>query len=135
MQPYLVSEIRNALGQLVSRTKPTPRRCPISTETVQTLTEILENTVARGTGARAAVPGYRVAGKTGTAQKWDADKKAYSKTKFVASFVGFAPSDDPRVAIVVIIDEPETDSWGGVIAAPVFRKIGEHILPYLGLTT
>lgn len=135
MKPYLVSTIHDALGHVVYQAKPTVRRCPVSTATVETLSGILENTVARGTGTRAAVPGYRVAGKTGTSQIYDPEHEAYSKTKLVASFVGYAPSDNPRVTILVVIEEPQKYSWGGVIAAPVFRKIGQQILPYLGVVS
>ena len=74
-----------------------------------------------------------MAGKTGTAQKIDPATRAYSPTQFVASFVGYVPVDDPQLAILVVIDEPETASWGGVVAAPVFRRVAEQVLPYLGV--
>ena len=80
------------------------------------------------------MPGYRVAGKTGTAQKIDPQTGAYSSTLSVGSFVGYVPAEDPRLAIVVVIDEPQTEAWGGVVAAPVFRRIAEQALPYLGVS-
>jgi cell division protein FtsI (penicillin-binding protein 3) len=84
-----------------------------------------------GTGLNAVVDGYRVAGKTGTAQKVDSSTKRYSATKRTASFVGFVPADNPRLTILVIIDEPKTSSYGGVVAAPAFREIAHQSLCYL----
>ena len=133
MKPYVVSEIRDVGSQVVVRASPQVRRRPVSPQTVQTLRNMLERAVAKGTGSRAAVPGYRVAGKTGTAQKFDRETHAYSKTRFVASFVGYVPAGDPRLTILVIIDEPQTESWGGIVAAPVFRRVAEQALPHLGI--
>jgi cell division protein FtsI (penicillin-binding protein 3) len=133
MRPFVVGEIRDAGGRPVARTSPQVRRRPVSAETAQTLANILEGVVTSGTGTRAAVPGYRVAGKTGTAQKIDPTTGRYSPTMFVGSFVGYAPVEDPRIAVVVVIDEPRTDQWGGVVAAPVFRRVVEQALPYLGV--
>jgi cell division protein FtsI (penicillin-binding protein 3) len=133
MKPYIVAEIRDDAGRPVARTSPQVRRRPVSQETVQMLARILEGVVTSGTGTRAAVPGYRVAGKTGTAQKIDPQTGGYSPTLFVGSFVGYAPADDPRIAVIVVIDEPKTDQWGGVVAAPVFRRVVEQALPYLGV--
>ncbi len=96
---------------------------------------MLERAVAEGTGRGASVPGYRVAGKTGTAQKIDPETRAYSDTLFIASFVGYVPADEPRLAILVVLDEPQGEAWGGVVAAPVFRRIAEQVLPYLGVMT
>jgi cell division protein FtsI/penicillin-binding protein 2 len=76
------------------------------------------------------VPGYTLAGKTGTAQKPDATG-GYSKTKFVASFVGFAPARNPRLLVAVMVDEPQGDIYGGSVAAPAFQKIVSFALPYL----
>jgi cell division protein FtsI (penicillin-binding protein 3) len=135
MKPYVVSEIRDGRGQVAVQAGPQVRRRPISAETAQTLTDILEGVVTNGTGTRAAVPGFRVAGKTGTAQKIDPQTGAYSPTLFVGSFTGFVPAEDPRLAIVVVIDEPHAEAWGGVVAAPVFRKIAEQALPYLGVSS
>ncbi|MBI4402237.1 MAG: penicillin-binding protein 2 [Nitrospirae bacterium] len=134
MKPYIVSEVRDAKGRVVMQAGPQVRRRPVSPETALTLTGILEGVVAHGTGSKAAVPGYRVAGKTGTAQKIDPQTGAYSASLFVGSFVGFVPAEDPRMAIVVVIDEPQTEAWGGVVAAPVFQRIAEQALPYLGVS-
>jgi len=133
MKPYVVSEIRDGGGQVVFQAVPQVRRRPISPETAQALTGILEGAVVRGTGSRSAIPSYRVAGKTGTAQKVDPETGVYSPTLFVGSFAGYVPADDPRLAILVVIDEPQAESWGGVVAAPVFRRVAEQALPYLGV--
>jgi cell division protein FtsI (penicillin-binding protein 3) len=91
--------------------------------------------ITQGTGSKAAVPGYRVAGKTGTAQKIDPETGTYLPTLSIASFVGYVPAEDPRLVIVVAIDEPQGDTWGGVVAAPVFRRVAEQALPYLGVSS
>ncbi len=135
MKPYAVSEIRDEKGRVVVQVSPQVRRQPISPESVHTLSKILEGVVTHGTGSKAAVPGYRVAGKTGTAQKIDPKTGAYSSNLSVGSFVGYVPADDPRLAIVVVIDEPQTEAWGGVVAAPVFRRVAEQALQHLGVSS
>jgi cell division protein FtsI (penicillin-binding protein 3) len=133
MKPYVMSEIRNAKDLPVAQTKPQVRRRVISTDTARTLTHIMEGVVTSGTGGKAAIPGYQVAGKTGTAQKVDPRTGAYSSTLLVGSFVGFVPAEDPQLAMIVAIDEPHGEGWGGVVAAPVFRRVGEQVLNYLGI--
>jgi cell division protein FtsI (penicillin-binding protein 3) len=98
------------------------------------MTTVLEGVVTNGTGTKAAIPGFRVAGKTGTAQKIDSRTGAYSSTQFVGSFVGYVPAESPRLAMIVILDEPQGESWGGTVAAPVFRQVGEQVLNYLGVS-
>jgi cell division protein FtsI (penicillin-binding protein 3) len=88
-------------------------------------------TVEGGTGTNAAVDGYRVAGKTGTAQKVDPVTHGYSVDKRTASFVGFVPVNDPKLTILVVIDEPKTSPYGGVVAAPAFGAIAQQALCYL----
>ena len=135
MKPYVVSEVRNTQNLPIARTLPQVRRRVISAESASVLTEILEGVVTKGTGSKAAIPGYRVAGKTGTAQKVDPRTGTYSSTSLVGSFVGFVPADNPQLAMIVVIDEPQGESWGGVVAAPVFRKVAEQALNYLGIPT
>lgn len=84
-----------------------------------------------GTATRAAIEGNSAAGKTGTAQMIDPKTKRYSKTKFVSSFVGFAPADKPRLALIVVVFEPKGSIYGGTVAAPVFKNIVEQSLTYL----
>ena len=134
MKPYVVSGMRDQKGQLVKETFPHVKRRVVSPVTARTLTTILEGVVTSGTGTKAAIPGFRVAGKTGTAQKVDPRTGAYSSALSVASFVGFVPADAPRLAMIVVIDEPQGEAWGGVVAAPVFRRVGEQVLTYLGVS-
>ena len=95
--------------------------------------EILKFAVKDGTGKKAAVDGFDVAGKTGTAQKYISATRSYSKTEFISSFIGYAPADAPRLVILVMIDNPKGVNWGGVVAAPVFREIASKSLRYLNV--
>ncbi|HEY4485745.1 MAG TPA: penicillin-binding transpeptidase domain-containing protein, partial [Nitrospiria bacterium] len=134
VRPHLVSEIRNADGSVVKRFMPEVRRQAVSKETARQMMEILEGTVSKGgTGEQAAIAGYRVAGKTGTAQKIDPVTRRYSMQDSVSSFVGIVPADDPRIVVLVVIDQPEGFSWGSMVAAPVFREIAPPILRHLGV--
>jgi cell division protein FtsI (penicillin-binding protein 3) len=128
--PHLVREIQDANGQVIERTTPETHRV-LSVETARTLRPMLESVTLNGTAKAAQLDGYTAAGKTGTAQKIDPKTRAYSKTKYVASFVGFAPVENPAVVIIVVIDEPAGSYYGGTVAAPVFRDIAESVLPYL----
>jgi len=107
----------------------------VSPETARQVADWLEGVVADpdGTGKRARLPGWRVAGKTGTAQKADPVSGGYSADKHFSSFVGFAPADAPRVAIGVFIDEPKGEIYGGEVAAPVFRDVAEHAMKSRGV--
>jgi cell division protein FtsI/penicillin-binding protein 2 len=104
----------------------------ISAGNAAKLREMLEGVLAPGgTASEVSVPGYTLAGKTGTAQK--VVDGEYSETEFVASFVGFAPAEDPRLLVTVVVDNPKGDYYGGTVAAPAFGKIAEYALPYLGI--
>jgi cell division protein FtsI (penicillin-binding protein 3) len=131
MRPYVIKSIRGPYGEILRETSPRIVRRTISPATASTLTDILEKVVERGTGKNAAVPGYRLAGKTGTSQKLERSTGGYSHQKVVASFVGFVPVHAPRLAILVTIDEPKVGSWGGTLAAPVFAEVAEEALHYL----
>jgi cell division protein FtsI (penicillin-binding protein 3) len=128
MQPRLVRAVFDAQGQEVRRVPPVKVRQAISPETARVLTRLLTQVVDSGTGRLAAIPGYPVAGKTGTAQKLDQATRRYSRAPGVLSFVGFAPADDPRFAMIVLVDEPRTERWGSEAAAPVFAAIGREII-------
>jgi cell division protein FtsI (penicillin-binding protein 3) len=130
--PHLIREVRNAEGTVVYRAQPEQRRV-ISAETAIALRGMLEGVTLHGTAKKAQLDGYSAAGKTGTAQKIDPKTKAYSATKFVGSFVGFAPVSNPQVVIIVVIDEPAGAYHGGDVAAPIFREVAEQILPNLGI--
>src|SRR5262249_57193440 len=114
---------------------PQVKRRVVSAATARTMTTILEGVVTNGTGTKAAIPRYRVAGKTGTAQKIDPRTGTYSATLFVGSFVGYVPADAPRLAMIIVIDEPQGEAWGGTVAAPVFRRVGEPVLHSIRLVT
>lgn len=131
--PHIVKEIRKLDGTAVLQVEPTKARRVISRKTAQFMREILRKVVDRGTGKRAAISGYRMAGKTGTAQKFNQTLGDYSSTRLVTSFIGFAPADHPRVVISAIVDEPALNEWGGTVAAPLFKRIAERILPYLDI--
>jgi cell division protein FtsI/penicillin-binding protein 2 len=133
MKPYVVSEIRDADGHILRQIPPQVKRRIISPETARSVTKILEGVITDGTGTKAAIRGFRVAGKTGTAQKIDPRTGTYSASRFVASFTGYVPADNPQLAMIVVIDEPQGDAWGGVVAAPVFSRVGEQVLSYLGV--
>jgi len=130
--PHLIREVRSGDGTVVYRAEPEQRRV-ISAETAIALRGMLEGVTLNGTAKKAQLDGYSAAGKTGTAQKIDPRTKAYSATKYVGSFVGFAPVSNPQVAIIVVIDEPMGAYHGGDVAAPVFREVAEQILPALGV--
>lgn len=133
LKPQLIKEIRDSRGNTVKTFGPEPIRRVMSKESADRVKALLENVVARGTGRNAFVEGYRVAGKTGTAQVVG-ESGGYVSGRYVASFTGFAPVDNPRVAIVVMIAEPQGGVYyGGVVAAPVFQAIMRDTLHYLGL--
>ena len=134
MKPYVVKRVLNPDGSVEKSVSPTVVRQVISEETSKKVCEILESVVGApgGTGKNAAVAGYRVAGKTATSEK-----VGQASDEYMVSFVGFAPADDPKVAVLVILDNPDPNSGiyisGGVMAAPVVGNILADILPYLGV--
>ena len=131
MQPRLVRSVFDAQGKEIRRFEPKPVRQVVSPETARTLTRLMTQVVAAGTGHNAAIAGYDVAGKTGTAQKLDPNTRRYSRNPGVLSFVGFAPAQEPRLAMLVMLDEPKNEKWGSEAAAPIFSAIGGSVLRYL----
>ncbi|PYQ52590.1 MAG: penicillin-binding protein [Acidobacteria bacterium] len=129
--PRIVDRVVDSKGDVVYRPQPAPPVRVISEKTAAVLNEILKAVVARGTGENAALEEHIVAGKTGTAQK--AIRGGYSADRFVASFGGYVPADRPRLAILVVIDEPKGAEYGGTVAAPVFKQIAEPVLRYLAV--
>ncbi len=132
MKPRLVKEVRSAGGEVVERFPPRELRRVVSAQAAHDATRAMEMVVdgEGGTGRKARVPGYRVAGKTGTANK--VGPGGYSKD-VRASFVGFVPAQDPRLVIYVNVDAPKNGRYGGQVAAPVFSAIAREALPYLGV--
>ncbi len=103
----------------------------LSRQTTDRLTSILSSVVSYGTGKAAAIEGYTVAGKTGTAQKVDPVRGGYSRDRVLASFVGYVPAEDPQIVVLVMVDEPQRMQWGGTAAAPVFRQVAQPAMHYL----
>ncbi|MBW2708808.1 MAG: transpeptidase family protein [Deltaproteobacteria bacterium] len=135
MRPYVVSKIVDDSGHTTKRTHPKVVKRVISTQTARKVAAILEGVATEeGTAEKAAIEGYKVAGKTGTSQKVDPKTKQYSKKKYVASFVGFVPSGKPRLVIMVMIDEPKGYIYGGRVAGPVFKEVGSWALNHLRIS-
>ncbi len=133
LQPHVVKSILNQEGKVVQEIKPKVIRKVISSDTSLKLKEALEKVVDNGTGKKAWIRGYTIGGKTGTAQIPSLNGRGYIPGKYIASFMGFAPVGDPKIAGIVVIKEPTGVYWGGEIAAPVFRNILSRILPLLGV--
>ncbi len=132
MQPHFVKELRDSQGKLIQEMKPEPlAQSPVSVETAARVSELLRSVVVNGNGNRADIPGYYVAGKTGTAE---VPRDGSYGDERIASFIGFAPVDDPQLAALVILYNPKVQgAYGGVLVAPVFKEIMEESLKYLGV--
>ena len=131
MQPRLVKAEFDADGREMRRIEPRAVRQVVSPETARTLSRMLVEVVEHGTGHLAAVGGYDVGGKTGTAQKLDSTTRRYSRAPGVLSFIGFVPADEPRLVLLVLLDEPKNEKWGSEAAAPIFAAIAAPVLRYL----
>lgn len=132
MKPYLVSKVVDSDGVVLLENKPVAVRRAVSAKAARSVVSMLESVVEPGgTAPRARMDEYRVAGKTGTAQKVDPIARGYSD-KRIASFVGIVPAEDPRAVILIVIDEPKTDVYGGLVAAPAFKEIALQAMPHLG---
>ncbi|HEY4103808.1 MAG TPA: penicillin-binding transpeptidase domain-containing protein, partial [Polyangiaceae bacterium] len=135
MEPMLVRKVTTSTGEVVREVAPHVRRRVVSREVARAVAEMLVAvTEGEGTGVEAAIDGYRVAGKTATAQKTDPATGRYSIDKYIASFVGFVPAEKPVVAIAVTVDEPMVEHAGGAVAAPIFRHVAQMALKLSGLT-
>ncbi len=133
LKPYIVKEVRDRYGQIVYRGKPLYPGRVISSRTSAVMRDILKDVVTEeGTGTLADLKGYSVGGKTGTSQKVDFKRGGYSDER-IASFVGFFPADEPSIAILVLIDEPKEEVYGGLVAAPVFNRIASKVAIYAGI--
>ncbi|MBW2603159.1 MAG: penicillin-binding protein 2 [Deltaproteobacteria bacterium] len=131
MKPYVVQAITDHNGRLIESFGPRKIRRVISEKTAGTVSRIMQTVITEGgTGVNAALEGYSVGGKTGTAQKIDENGR-YSYEKYVASFVGFAPVENPQIAVLVVVDEPETQHYGSIVAAPAFKAITQKTLDYM----
>ncbi|NUP12572.1 MAG: transpeptidase family protein [Polyangiaceae bacterium] len=136
LEPIVIKRVSDSTGVILDEPKARVRRAAVSPAIAKLVGEMLVSvTEGEGTGVEASVPGFKVAGKTATAQKIDPETGKYNETHYVASFIGFVPADKPRLAIAVAIDEPMAGTYaGGSVAAPVFRRVAEMALGYLGVT-
>lgn len=133
MRPRIVQAITDQQGQILQQFGPQEVRRVVSSRTAATLRDILQTVMLPGgTGVNAALEGYSACGKTGTARKID-ESGTYASDRHVASFIGFAPAEKPQVAVLVVVDEPKTQIYGGAVAAPVFKKIAQTALNYLNV--
>ena len=134
MEPILVRKITDSRGNVVKEWAPHVRREAVPQSVARTVGEMLTAVVEDGgTGVEAAMQGFRVAGKTATAQKVDPATGKYSEDRYTASFVGFVPAEKPRLVVAVVLDEPMIGRYGGDLAGPVFRRVAEASLRYLGV--
>ena len=131
LQPPRVIETLFETGRQPAATPPRPGRRVISAETAIQVKRMMEMVILEGTGKQARLQGYTAGGKTGTAQKIDPSTRAYSKTKYVAGFVGIAPLRNPAIAVAVAVDSPRGLHSGGGVAAPIFGRIAGEVLRYL----
>ncbi len=135
LQPYVVSQVLDSEGNIIRNNETTVKRQVISASTSEMINDMLEATVSKGTARNCYIAGYRIGGKTGTSEKIAEQAQTGQKT-YVASFCAVAPSDDPEIALLVLLDDPRGPShMGGAIAAPVARNILEEVLPYLNIDT
>lgn len=131
MKPHIIKSYNNSDGSVVSTTEPEEVGQPIPSSVAQTIVDILEKEVSEGGGHNALVEGYHFAGKTGTAQKLNTEYGGYLDGRYIASFIGFGPVEDPRFVALVVIDDPSQGSiYGGQIAAPVFKDIMSQLVRY-----
>jgi cell division protein FtsI (penicillin-binding protein 3) len=133
LKPYVVRQIKKRDGAVTYRAKTKVLRKAISSHTSEVLSKLLSQVTTKGgTGALASLPFHQVAGKTGTAQRFDSETGTYSETDYVSSFIGFFPATAPKVVIAIAIDRPRTDNvGGGAVAAPVFAKIATRLVDTL----
>ena len=132
MQPRVVKELVDNQGNVTESIKPKVVRQVISEDTSNKMMEIAESVVSEGSGKAAYIPGYRIGGKTGTAQKVIDGK--YAQGKYICSFVGIAPCDDPQIVVLAIVDEPTgVSAFGSTTAGPIVKEIMNDSLKYLGV--
>jgi cell division protein FtsI/penicillin-binding protein 2 len=131
VRPHFLLDETNSRGRVIASARIVKEEPVLDPETCRQMKRILEGAVVKGTGGEAKIANYRVGGKTGTAQKAKVGGRGYDKGKYVASFIGMVPIEDPKLVIAVVIDEPQANIYGGSVAAPVFSKVGEFALRYL----
>jgi len=133
MKPLIVKEILDSNQNSVKVFKSKPVRQVVSVETALTMTKILEQVVIDGTGREAKLDEYQVAGKTGTGQIFDFATGKYSNSAYTSLFVGYVPAENPKISILILLDQPKGSYYGGTVAAPVFKEIASKVLSYLSI--
>jgi cell division protein FtsI (penicillin-binding protein 3) len=134
MKPLIIEKMTDEKGRVVQSLQPEVVRRVLTGETAKKVAALLKTTTERGGTGEGAVPaGFEVAGKTGTAQKANSLMKGYAEDCYTSGFMGFAPAEDPRLAVLVVIDEPQENIYGGTVAAPAFKGIVEKVLPFLNV--
>ncbi len=135
MQPYILAAVQDADGNIIHRTSPRVIRRVVQANTARTVAGMMHKVVTNGSGHRASVPGVSVCGKTGTAQVFDDEAGCYSHNDLITSFTGFAPAEDPQIALLISVFSPrhkQREIWGSTVAAPIFSAVAGHVLAYLG---
>lgn len=132
MTPSLVKKITDTNGEIILHNSTSVKRKILSDKTAETIKRMMEQVVSEGTGKRANSESYTSGGKTGTSQKLNKNG-TYSRQKYISTFLGFAPADNPEIAVVIAINEPEKNYYGGVVAAPVFKEITTKTLHYMNI--
>ena len=128
LRPKIILDATEKPPRKPESSEPKTIRRVLSKKTAETMRQLLEQVVQRGTGTKARIDGVRICGKTGTAHKYKAKSHGYSEDEFLASFVGFFPADDPQLLVCTMIDNPRTTYWGGEVAAPTFKRIAQRLI-------
>ncbi|MCD6326623.1 penicillin-binding protein 2 [bacterium] len=136
MKPYILAAIEDANGNVTQCTRPKVVRRVIQPKTAQAVSRMMRKVVTDSSGRRAAIKGVAVCGKTGTAQIFDSATMRYSHENLITSFIGFAPAEDPRIAVLISVFSPrheQREIWGSTVAAPIFSAVTRHVLAYFGV--
>lgn len=134
MKPYVIEKIEDPEGNVVLENKPEVVTRVVSYDTSDQMKEILQTVVEDGTGKKARIPGFSVAGKTGTAQIPNPVSGGYYSDRYIASFIGFTPVEDPEIVMAVVVEAPRKKTHGGSVAGPIFKQIGEKVLFHMGVS-
>lgn len=134
MKPYVIEKMRDPEGNIILENKPEVITRVISYDTSDQMKRIMQSVVEDGTGKKAQIPGYSVAGKTGTAQIPNPKSGGYYSDRYIASFIGFTPVEDPKIALAVVVEAPRKKTHGGSVAGPIFKQIAEKVLFYLDVS-
>ena len=133
MKPYVIKEIDNPDGSIYKKAEPTEAGQPVSADVSKTISKIMAEEISSGGGQNAHIAGYDFCGKTGTAQRLNAEGTGYAEGQYIGSFVGFGPLEDPQFVVLIVVDNPSGVYYGAQVAAPVFKEIMEEIVRFKGI--